>query len=38
MLRRFININVWLSHLFDRLLPKKFLIDGNNDFGQSLLL
>lgn len=37
MIRRLINSQVWLSQTFDRLLPKKYRIDGNTDFIDSFV-
>lgn len=36
MLRALINNQIWLSQYFDKLLPTKFRLDGNQDFAVSL--
>ena len=37
ILRSFINSQRYLSRNFDKLLPEKFVIDGNNDFIESFV-
>ncbi len=37
MLRQFINSQIWLSHNFDKLLPHKYVVDGNYDYRTSLV-
>jgi SAM-dependent methyltransferase len=37
MLRRFVKSQRWLSLRFDELLPVSYYIDGNRDFGDSLV-
>jgi SAM-dependent methyltransferase len=37
MIRRLINSQIWLSRSFDKLLPMKYRIDGNQDYIKSLV-
>jgi 2-polyprenyl-6-hydroxyphenyl methylase/3-demethylubiquinone-9 3-methyltransferase len=37
MIRKLINGQIYLSRQFDKLLPKKYKIDGNNHFGNFII-
>jgi 2-polyprenyl-6-hydroxyphenyl methylase/3-demethylubiquinone-9 3-methyltransferase len=37
MIRTLINTQIWLSRTFDKLLPEKYRIDGNQDFIHSFV-
>jgi SAM-dependent methyltransferase len=37
MLKKLINSQIWLSRSFDKLLPHKYRIDGNQDYINSLV-
>jgi len=37
MVRSLINNQIWISQNFDKLLPKKYRLDGNRDYSKSLV-
>jgi 2-polyprenyl-6-hydroxyphenyl methylase/3-demethylubiquinone-9 3-methyltransferase len=37
VLRQLINSQIWLSRIFDKLLPDRYTIDGNHDYKTSLV-
>ncbi|OAD18665.1 hypothetical protein THIOM_005731 [Candidatus Thiomargarita nelsonii] len=37
MMRTLVKSQIWLSEAFDKLLPEKYRIDGNQDFIESFV-